>query len=241
VKNATRENMSDDVEEQLDQAIKKVFEMYGPNVKNFLKNTLQEQMGRPVEQVAMVAVPSELAKLRARISELDQTIEGYRQEAAAAKFDAQCVVNDYGDAEADENVRETAARMAERIRELTASESRAVESLRRIFVGGNHLATALVGLLGPNFPTYQTSLETARGAIEDGGDHYDVWVAWRTIMIERDAMLARMEQTASCCSVATSKELESLAQGCVKVNPLLAAQLRLRAATILAGKGDQSA
>lgn len=71
-----------------------------------------------------------------------------------------------------------------------AGEVRAVEAIKRIFIGGNHLASALIGLLGPSHPPYEVSLDEAREDI-GAGDYYDLWVAWKVIMLERDALLAQ--------------------------------------------------
>ncbi len=64
------------------------------------------------------------------------------------------------------------------------------ESLDRIFVGGNHLASAMIGLIGADHPSYGASLEEGRRLIPNV-DYYDLWVCWRTLMRERDAVAER--------------------------------------------------
>jgi hypothetical protein len=83
-----------------------------------------------------------------------------------------------------EGERDAAKARAEKAR---AGEARAVEAIKRIFIGGNHLASALIGLLGPSHPPYEVSLDQA---LEDigAGNYYDLWVAWKFIMLERDAL-----------------------------------------------------
>jgi hypothetical protein len=64
------------------------------------------------------------------------------------------------------------------------------ESYYRIGVGGNHLASALIGLLGAGsntFPPYWTEFKEASEIISDP-IKYDLWVAWAVIMRERDAL-----------------------------------------------------
>ncbi len=59
------------------------------------------------------------------------------------------------------------------------------EALCTIFIGGNHLASALIGFYGPDLPEYQTPPEEARQYFSDT-NLYDCWVCWRTIMLVRD-------------------------------------------------------
>lgn len=61
--------------------------------------------------------------------------------------------------------------------------------LESIMVGGNHLASALIGMLGAGetFPGYLTDPDVARANIKDV-DRYDCWVCWSTIMKVRDAI-----------------------------------------------------
>lgn len=55
----------------------------------------------------------------------------------------------------------------------------------RIMIGGNHLASALIGMFGEPPPDYHLAPGAAR--IECGTqDIYDAWVCWRTIMLIRD-------------------------------------------------------
>jgi len=89
---------------------------------------------------------------------------------------------------------------------LEARLAMAVEALENIFIGGNHLASSLIYLLGADddtFPPYGTDPKDAMEVIEDP-IKYDLWMCWMTMMRERDkldldaptttAFLARIEQ-----------------------------------------------
>lgn len=68
----------------------------------------------------------------------------------------------------------------------------AVRAIDRIMIGGNHLASALIHLLGASentFPPYGTPYEKSRDIIGDP-IKYDLWVAWNSIMLSRDAEAA---------------------------------------------------
>ena len=71
-----------------------------------------------------------------------------------------------------------------------------VERLRAasegIAIGGNHLASALIHILGAGtdtFPPYETDIERAREIIGDPIKS-DLWICWAVIMRERDALAA---------------------------------------------------
>ena len=68
--------------------------------------------------------------------------------------------------------------------------------LERIMVGGNHLASALIGLTGGPPPSYRLSLEEARPLFKSS-DVYDAWVCWRTIMLVRDELAGEWERPLS--------------------------------------------
>jgi hypothetical protein len=59
-----------------------------------------------------------------------------------------------------------------------------------LLTGGNHLASALIGILGARhdeFPPYTATNEEAEAIIVDA-NHYDLWVAWKQLMIFRDKL-----------------------------------------------------
>lgn len=68
-----------------------------------------------------------------------------------------------------------------------AGEARAVEALEKMLIGGNHLASALIHLLGDDFPEYETDFNEACEILNDP-IKYDLWVCWAMMMRERDAM-----------------------------------------------------
>jgi hypothetical protein len=62
--------------------------------------------------------------------------------------------------------------------------------LRDVMVGGNHLASALVGWLGAGedeFPLFSTTYEEAQKVVTDPLV-FDAWVCWKTIMEAREAV-----------------------------------------------------
>ena len=75
--------------------------------------------------------------------------------------------------------------------ELTRLNQKCAElaaALKRMGIGGNHLASALVNKLGAGddtFPPYTTTYEEARKAIKDPNDA-DLWVCWQIMMQIRD-------------------------------------------------------
>ncbi len=86
----------------------------------------------------------------------------------------------------------TAPQVLRSLRSTAASrESDLEREMAQIMTGGNHLGSALIGLLGAPaldmFPPYSVSLEEARAVIADV-DVYDAWVCWKTIMLARDAL-----------------------------------------------------
>ena len=69
-----------------------------------------------------------------------------------------------------------------------------VERLRgvidRIGIGGNHLASALIGILGASdadFPPYTTPIEDIHLRIDDP-NYRDLWICWAVMMRERDEL-----------------------------------------------------
>ncbi len=73
----------------------------------------------------------------------------------------------------------------------TEKQARAEDTARldRIMVGGNHLASALINMLGASedkFPPYTAAMDQVEGAISNP-DMRDLWICWRTIMQVRDA------------------------------------------------------
>ncbi len=126
-----------------------------------------------------------------------------------------------------------------------AGEARAVEALKRIFIGGNHLASALIGLLGPSHPPYQVSLDEAINDIGPG-NYYDLWVAWKVIMTERDGLAQpALAWLAQQRAEAAAEALEKLATD-LRQDPWgttlhdvdsLRSILRTRAAALRAGGG----
>lgn len=77
--------------------------------------------------------------------------------------------------------------------ELAAAKAEAArmgEALEKIFIGGNHLASALIGLLGASALPYNTEASEALREI-GGGNVYDIWVAWSTMMQVRDSLAAK--------------------------------------------------
>jgi len=60
------------------------------------------------------------------------------------------------------------------------------ERVNQVLIGGNHLASVLIGRLGPNFPHYKASYEKVRAGLPS--EDADIWVAWQQIMLLRDAM-----------------------------------------------------
>lgn len=74
---------------------------------------------------------------------------------------------------------------------LLALVERLRESIDRIMTGGNHLASALIGILGAGedtFPLFTTPHEKAREIIKDA-DHYDLWCCWKVLMEERSVLM----------------------------------------------------
>lgn len=57
--------------------------------------------------------------------------------------------------------------------------------LDRIFLGGNLLASALVGLSPTMPPDYHSDIEEARKKI-NSNDVFNIWVCWQAIMLARD-------------------------------------------------------
>lgn len=67
----------------------------------------------------------------------------------------------------------------------TTSEQDEIDRIRMI--GGNHLANALIGIVGGNLPEYRgTSFEIMLHRF--GQPAADMWVAWKAIMDLRDAL-----------------------------------------------------
>ena len=72
----------------------------------------------------------------------------------------------------------------------TARERRMYTALERIGIGGNHLASALIHILGAGndtFPPYSTSWDDAAKIIGDP-INTDLWTCWAVMMLERDAL-----------------------------------------------------
>lgn len=75
-------------------------------------------------------------------------------------------------------------------KQLKAENEKLREAHNQIGIGGNHLASALIHLLGTGedtFPPYQTDYTTALNIIGDP-IKYDLWVCWAVIMRQRDAL-----------------------------------------------------
>ena len=70
---------------------------------------------------------------------------------------------------------------------MTTAITAAREALDRIMIGGNHLASALIGILGPKFPESGSTREQVEAAIKSG-DFRDLWVCWDVIMQERETL-----------------------------------------------------
>lgn len=68
-----------------------------------------------------------------------------------------------------------------------AEAARAVEALEKLLIGGNHLASALIHMLGDDFVEYETDFNEACEILNDP-IKYDLWVCWAIMMRERDAM-----------------------------------------------------
>lgn len=71
-----------------------------------------------------------------------------------------------------------------------AARAALVAALDRCMIGGNHIASALIGAIGPGFPERFTStdqaLEELWGKRADTDDMvYEVWQCWRSIMEAR--------------------------------------------------------
>lgn len=97
--------------------------------------------------------------------------------------------------EMDELITENRELTAERD-QLAAHVERLREALRKIMVGGNHLASALIHILGAgddSFPPHQTPIEQVRGVITDPV-HMDLWTCWAVIMRERYILAATPAQ-----------------------------------------------
>lgn len=63
-----------------------------------------------------------------------------------------------------------------------------LEDLNSLMIGGNHLASSLIHLLGASektFPPYTADIVTAFKTIKDP-IKYDLWVCWANIMKFRD-------------------------------------------------------
>ena len=95
------------------------------------------------------------------------------------------------------NLRAQVAILRSQLAESQARECRMREAWESVLIGGNNLASALIGWLGaggPGFPAYQSDLGVAREAI---GDVYrfDAWVCWRSIMLARDAIALSASQS----------------------------------------------
>lgn len=63
----------------------------------------------------------------------------------------------------------------------------ALEALEKMLIGGNHLASALMHMLGDDFPEYETDFNEACETLNDP-IKYDLWVCWAIMMRERDAL-----------------------------------------------------
>lgn len=74
------------------------------------------------------------------------------------------------------------ARLRERVAALTGA-------LDRCMIGGNHIASALISALGPDFneiPSFDAALERLWGTRADTDDMvYEAWMCWRAIMDAR--------------------------------------------------------
>jgi hypothetical protein len=67
--------------------------------------------------------------------------------------------------------------------EANARAKRMREALESVMVGGNHLAL----LIGADHPSFEDDYDTAR-AHYDGGDQFEAWCCWRSIMQARRAL-----------------------------------------------------
>lgn len=116
---------------------------------------------------------------------------------------------------------------------VASHESKSCTSVpESVLVGGNHLATVLIGWLGPDFSYRFTPYMDADAAREKiieayGTNAYDVWCCWRAIMLARDvhkpggeldedrAALARGEIPAHIANPAAPAHF-CLAKGCTR-------------------------
>ncbi len=53
-------------------------------------------------------------------------------------------------------------------------------------IGGNHLASHLIGQLGGDFATRYPPSMSEQDALQQLGPHYDCWTCWSCIMRARD-------------------------------------------------------
>ncbi len=98
---------------------------------------------------------------------------------------------DYRESEFDRMKRQKAEILKRQAGKVESELDELRSSMDQILIGGNHLASALMGMLSV-FPSYETDPEVARSAIFDV-NKYDAWVCWRTIMLVRDKLSARKE------------------------------------------------
>ncbi len=63
-----------------------------------------------------------------------------------------------------------------------------VEGWQQVMIGGNHLASALIGIVGGNLPDYRESTFAVMRE-KFGESAADMWVAWKAIMDYRDTPL----------------------------------------------------
>ena len=108
-------------------------------------------------------------------------------------------------------------------RDELADENRAlrahVERLRAasegMAIGGNHLASALIHILGTGtdkFPPYETEIKRAQEIISDPIKS-DLWIYWAVMMRERDALAATPAQSLASVKAEALREVAEKLNG----------------------------
>lgn len=110
---------------------------------------------------------------------------------------------------------------------LLAENVALLEAHDQIGIGGNHLASALIHILGAGndtFPPYQTDYSAAQEIIGDP-IKFDLWWCWAVIMRQRDALAnqATTEAMERVRNLAKAEGIEEAAQHCVESEVLMPA------------------
>lgn len=133
------------------------------------------------ERCPLCRANDQIAALREQIAEMEGELAATIKAAQDANGRVEPLLDQIASLEAERDQLEAAASTRE-------------DQIGKIMIGGNHLASALIGLLGAGFPSYPTPYQEARKFFTDI-DHYDAWICWKIIMEARDTLLRTVVRT----------------------------------------------